>query len=147
MNTGILSLAVCEYLDFNSMGKHFYLLIHPGYTPGADHGTREGAGQDRGEPSSVQECYEVARRNFASYPKARLVRAKIPEILPSVRIPQPCYLSLDLNIVEPEIAALEFFWGKLSLGAPVILDDYGWSGFVPQKEAMDEFAARQGFRS
>ena len=28
----------------------------------------------------------------------------------------------------------------------MILDDYGWLGYVPQKEAMDEFAATVGGR-
>ena len=31
--------------------------------------------------------------SFAPYPKARLVRGQIPETLPSVSIPQFCYLS------------------------------------------------------
>jgi O-methyltransferase len=145
VNTGIYSLAVCEYLDFNSTGKNFYLFDTFAGIPPEQITEREKAlGRIAENQAWFEECYEVARQNFASYPKARLVRGKIPDTLPSVSIPQLCYLSLDLNIVEPEIAALEFFWGKLSPGAPVILDDYGWSGFVPQKETMDEFAARQG---
>lgn len=49
-----------------------------------------------------------------------------------------------MNIAAPEIAALEFFWDKLTPGAPVILDDYGWAHYRPQKEAMDDFATRKG---
>ncbi len=55
-----------------------------------------------------------------------------------------CYLSLDMNVVAPERAAIEFFWDKLVPGAPVILDDYGWLGYRPQKRALDEFAASRG---
>src|SRR5260370_23747644 len=95
-------------------------------------------------PSMYSECYEVARRNFAPFPRARLVRGKVPDTLATVSIPKVCYLSLDMNIVQPEIAAIEFFWDKLSAGAPVILDDYVWSHYVPQKEAMDRFAQQKG---
>ena len=56
-------------------------------------------------------------------------------------IKQVCYLSLDLNCAEPEIAAIRFFWDLLVPGAPVVLDDYGSLGYVPQKLAMDAFAA------
>jgi hypothetical protein len=92
------------------------------------------------------ECFEIARRNFAPFPKAVLVRGKVPDTLRSVDIEQVCYLSIDMNIVEPEIAAIEFFWDKLSPGAPVILDDYGWSTYLLQKEAMDRFAEQRGVR-
>jgi hypothetical protein len=61
-----------------------------------------------------------------------------------VDIRRVCYLSIDMNIVEPEIAAIEFFWDKLSPGAPVVLDDYGWSNYRLQKEAMDRFARQRG---
>ena len=42
------------------------------------------------------------------------------------------------------MAAFEYFWDKLSPGAPVILDDYGWTLHAAQKEAMDALAAERG---
>ena len=49
-----------------------------------------------------------------------------------------------MNIVEPEIAALEFFWDKLVPGALVVLDDYGWGDHIEQKRAIDAFAMNRG---
>jgi O-methyltransferase len=145
VNTGMYSLAVCDYLAFNRTGKAFHLFDTFAGIPLEQITQRERElGRIEENQAWFEECYEVARRNFAAYPRAQLVRGKIPDTLKSVDIPEICYLSLDMNIVEPEIAALEFFWGKLTPGAPVILDDYGWSGFAPQKEALDAFAARRG---
>ena len=51
------------------------------------------------------------------------VRGKVPNTLaafPADR--RVSYLSIDLNIVLPEIAAMEFFWDKLSPGALVVLE-------------------------
>jgi hypothetical protein len=31
-----------------------------------------------------------------------------------------------MNIAKPERAAIEHFWDRLVVGAPVIFDDYGW---------------------
>jgi hypothetical protein len=49
-----------------------------------------------------------------------------------------------MNCAPPEIAAADHFWDRLSPGAVMLLDDYGYYGFTPQKEAFDEFARRRG---
>jgi hypothetical protein len=88
----------------------------------------------------------LAQRNFAPFPQARLVRGKVPESLATVPIDRVCYLSLDMNLVVPETAAIHYFWDRLVPGAPVVLDDYGWLGYEAQKTAMDEFAAGKGLK-
>ena len=40
--------------------------------------------------------------------------------------------------------AIEHFWPKLSTGAMVVLDDYGWTRYEAQKETIDEFARSVG---
>jgi O-methyltransferase len=91
-----------------------------------------------------EDCYNLAQQNFAPYPGAVLVRGRVPESLSTVSINKVCYMSLDMNIAEPEVAALEFFWDELVQGAIVILDDYGWADHRPQKEALDAFASSVG---
>lgn len=141
VNTGMYSLAVCSYLDFNSIDKAFYLFDTYQGLP-LEQLTEDEKDLGRIEESLkfYSECYEIARRNFAPYRNAHLVRGKVPDTLRSVDIKKVCFLSLDMNITLPEIAAIEFFWDKLSPGAPVILDDYGWTAYEPQKQAMDSFA-------
>lgn len=93
-----------------------------------------------------QECYELAKRNFAPFPQAHLIRGRVPDTLNNVHIDKVCYLSIDMNIVVPEIAAIKFFYDKLVKGAPVILDDYGFTHYYKQKEAWDAFAATKGIK-
>jgi hypothetical protein len=145
VNTGIFSLAICDYLDFNATGKSFYLFDTFAGIPDeqiSDEERRLG----RAEESRVMfsPCFEVAARNFAPYPRARLIRGRVPDTLRVVDVRRVCYLSLDMNLAEPELAAIEHFWDRLVPGAPVVLDDYGWSHYRPQKEAMDAFAGRNG---
>jgi hypothetical protein len=68
----------------------------------------------------------------------------VPDTLELVDTPRVAFLSIDMNNTAPEIAAAEFFWPKLTPGAPVILDDYGWAEHIEQKRAFDAFAARHG---
>ena len=50
----------------------------------------------------------------------------------------------DMNCVQPEIAAAEYFWERLVPGAVMLLDDYGHAGHELQKEAFDRFSKHHG---
>ena len=146
VNTGMLSLAICDYLGFADLAREFWLFdTFAGIPPHQMTDTeRDGIGGWHNKHSYV-ECYEAVARSFAPFPNARLVRGEVPATL--ARFPPDrgvAYLSIDMNIVLPEIAALEFFWPKLVPGAVVLLDDYGWATHRAQKAGMDAFAARQG---
>jgi O-methyltransferase len=146
VNTGIMSLAACHYVDFNSTGKDFFLFDTYEGIPEEQMAPGERADRLQENARYYEDCYDMALRNFASFPRAHLVRGRVPESLRSVEIDRVCYLALDMNIAEPEIAAIEHFWDRLVVGAPVLLDDYGWRHYSLQKAEMDRFAARKGVK-
>lgn len=143
-NTGITSLAVCEYVDFNRIGKSFWLFDTFGGIPREQMSVNEAATRESGDTGIYPECFELAQRNFAPYPKVRLVRGKVPDTLSSVEIDQVCYLAIDMNIEYPERAALAHFWPKIVPGGIVVFDDYGWLVHRAQKDSHDAFAKSQG---
>lgn len=144
VHTGSLSLAICKYIDLNSTGKSFYLFdTFTGIPVEQMAGDELPFRTDENRMYYQQDSYETARKNFEPYPNVRLVRGRVPDTLASVEIEAVSYLSLDMNIAAPEVAALEFFWPKLSTGAIVLLDDYGWTHYRPQKVALDRFAAER----
>jgi hypothetical protein len=146
VNTGIMSLAICNFIDFNATGKSFYLFDTFAGIP--EHQMLPTEKQDRVIESQnfYEECFDLAKRNFAPFPRAVLVRGMVPDTLATVSIDQVCYLHIDLNIAYPEVAAIEHFWDKLVRGAAVVLDDYGFLAYKEQKRTMDEFAARKGVK-
>lgn len=144
VNTGIMSLSICNYINFNSLEKNFYLFDTFCGIP-EEQSTAEELNYVRDHNTDFyEECYDVAVRNFAPYPKAHLVRGKVPETLSAVNIDKVCYLHIDMNNAYPEQAAINHFWEKLSPSAVVVLDDYGWKLFEAQRKAMDEFASQKG---
>jgi O-methyltransferase len=143
VNTGIFSLAVCEYVDLNSLDKSFYLFDTFNGIPVVQMSAQERAARSDFNTQVYPECYELACRNFAEFKRAVLVRGTVPETLASVVIEKVAYLSIDMNIAYPERKAIEHFWPKLSSGAFVLLDDYGWQGYEEQMESMDDFARSQ----
>src|SRR4051812_21547481 len=85
VNTGITSLAVCDYLDFNSTGKSFWLFDTFSGIPQEQISARERElGRSRENAVLYGECYELARANFEPYVRARLVRGRVPDTLPTV---------------------------------------------------------------
>lgn len=145
-NTGIMSLAICNYLDFNHLQKDFYLFDTYCGIPDDQVTPGERKNGLHLQNSDYEECFERAKQNFAPFKRAQLVRGKVPDTLTSVSIDKICYLMLDMNIVAPERAALEYFWPKLVSGAIVLFDDYGWSGYIAQKQAHDAFAESKGVK-
>ncbi len=57
------------------------------------------------------ECYDEVRKTFLAF-NVRIIRGAVPETLSSVDSEKIAYLSIDMNCVEPEIAAAEFFGKK-----------------------------------
>ena len=144
VSTGIYSLAICTYLDFNSLDRDFWLFDTFNGIPASHMAEEEREARTAESELLYVECYELARSNFAPYPRAQLVRGTVPETLETVPIERVAYLSLDMSIVAPERAAIEHFWPKLVPGGIVVLGNYGWKPYPLQRQAMDDFAASVG---
>lgn len=144
VNTGVFSLAVCEYIDFNASGKNFWLFDTFAGIPESQMSKTEATQRKIDNKGLYVDCWDMARANFAPYPKANLIRGMVPETLPQADVDQVCYLSIDMNIAAPERAAIEYFWPKLVPGAVVVLDDYGVRGYEEQQATMNDFASTVG---
>jgi hypothetical protein len=150
VNRGFLSSVIMDYLDWNSLGKHFYLLdtfrgMDDRFVSSGDKasGAAEKNRMHLATGFYVQGVEEV-RANFSQWKNLSLIEGTIPETLPQVHAKKITYLHLDTNCSPPEIAAIEFFWERLVPGAFVLLDDYAYCGYLSQKIAMDQFAQGKG---
>jgi O-methyltransferase len=142
VNKGGLALTVAHYVQFQTLNKTFYLLdTFRGLT---EKYLSEEEKRLRGGESGYEECYAEVKETFRPFTNVVIVRGAVPETLDQVKSEMISYLSIDMNCVEPEIEAAEFFWKKLVSGAVLLLDDYGWAGHIAQKRAFDQFAAEKG---
>ena len=145
VNTGIFSRAVIDYIDFNKTGKTYYLLD-----------TFEGLDERYSTPLERERelnkkynihkdaLVEQVQETFKEF-KVKIIKGPVPETLSQVPASPIAYLSIDMNCVQPEVAALNFFWDKMVPGGIIILDDYGYcNAFMEQKHAHDEFARTHG---
>ncbi|WP_156745737.1 class I SAM-dependent methyltransferase [Mycobacterium sp. ACS4054] len=147
---GFLSSAIMEYLDWDRLGKTFYLLdtfagIDPRYVTADE---RRGGALERSEQQLRNGMYvsgvEGVRANFAQWKNQRIIVGPVPETLDQVEARTVAFLHIDMNCAPPEVAALRFFWPRLSPGAFVLLDDYAYHGHEEQRLAMDALAGELG---
>jgi O-methyltransferase len=143
VNRGGLSLTAMKFVEFERLGKRFFLLD-----------TFEGLVEEQLEPGERQSglrggdyepCFDAVVKTFATYGAAvKIVKGPVPATLGQVNSRRIAYLSIDMNAKEPELAAAEYFWDRLSPGAVVVLDDYGWRKHAAQRLAFDAFARSKG---
>jgi hypothetical protein len=132
VNRGFLSSAIMDYLDWDSLGKHFYLLdtfrgMDERFLSSEDKasGTTEKNRMHLATGFYVKGIEEV-RANFSQWKNLSLIEGSIPETLPQVRANKIAYLHLDMNCSLPEVAAIRFLWEHLVQSAFVLLDDYAF---------------------
>jgi hypothetical protein len=144
VNTGILSGAIMTYLDFNRMPERtYYLLDTFAGIPDEQISDSERSSGLAGMNAKYQggdTLLGIVRRKFSPWPSARVIPGRVPDTLVEVDSERIVFASIDMNVVEPEIAAAEFLWPRLVPGAFMLLDDYGWAPHIHQKRAWDVFA-------
>ena len=109
--------------SFQLPGKKFYLLDT---FQGLDPRFISDAERTRGiDNYKYRDSYAEVVQTFRDF-DVRIIRGPVPDTLSQCDTGQICYLSIDMNNVLPEIAALEYFWEKVVDGGFILLDDYGF---------------------
>ena len=137
---GFSSSVAARYLEFGGRDKQWYLYDTFSGIP-AD---QLNPGDDSPAIYRAEGLYESCRARFAQYANVHVIRGRIPEVLRERAPGKVAFLHLDMNSAQAESAALEFFSDRFSPGAMVLLDDYGWRGYRPQKLVADAFFGKKG---
>ena len=150
VNAGFLSSAIVRYVDWNKLGKRFYLVdtfAGPDFSQLSPqeiaNGRREILEQAVERGSYVTDVDSV-RRNYAQWDRIAVVQGKVPEALPSISVERLAFLHLDMNCAFPECEALKYFWDRITVGGIVLLDDYAYFGYEAQGNALDAVASTLG---
>lgn len=145
VHKGGLSIALVNYIDFKSTNKKLFLLdTYDGYDINYLSEEEKKLGLIEKYKTFKTNCYEEVLNRFSEY-NCKVIKGSIPETLPLCDTEKIAYLSIDMNCVEPEIAAFRYFWPKIVTGGVVILDDYGFTDHILQKQAFDLLAKELNF--
>ncbi len=127
---------VSRYVDLEQSGRGLYLydLFH-----GAG-----GAGRGIAMPQHDSDLAWRVEQRFKQYSRAHVVPGFIPDSFQIALPEQICFLHIDLNDAAAETAALDGLWDRLSPGAVIVYDDFGWNIHAEQHAAATEGLARRG---
>jgi hypothetical protein len=116
VNTGILTGAILKYVQWNTQSsKKFYLLDTFRGIP-TNGLSEQSSATATISNANYRDVLELMRLHFSQYANVVLIEGSVPHTLPQVEATKVAYLSIDMNVPEPEIAAGEFFWPKLQPG-------------------------------
>ena len=149
VNRGFMASAIMSALDWDALDKTFWLMdTFSGLDPRFVSEAEKRAGRLESGARLLQRGFYVAgvdsvQANFAEWHNVRVIVGAIPETLGEADPNTVAFLHLDMNCAPPEVAAAEHFWDRLTAGAFVLMDDYGYVGSEEQRRALDAFARRR----
>jgi O-methyltransferase len=117
--TGFCPRAVMHYVDFQKLDKTYYLMDT---FEGMDETVSSEYEMQRNKKlgyTAKLNLYEQVQQTFKGF-RTDIIKGSIPGSLQQVKTKKVCYLSIDMNSVKPEIAALEFFWDKMVSGGLIL---------------------------
>ena len=140
---GGYSKAIIDYIGFNHLGKTFYLLD-------TYEGLVEEFANENEINSGLVQTYSNYKNTYQDVldlfknDNVQIIKGRVPDTLVLCNTNKICFLSIDMNMVMPEIEAAQFFWDKLVSGGIIVLDDYGFFAHKEQRAAFDQFATEKG---
>jgi len=84
---------------------------------------------------------EVVRANLARFPNVRYHRGWIPERFHEVEDRRFAFVHVDVDLFQPTLDSIAFFYPRLEAGGVLLCDDYGFTTCPGSRRAFDEFLA------
>jgi hypothetical protein len=82
---------------------------------------------------------ETVKANLSHYPNVEILRGWIPERFPEVSSLSFCFVHIDVDLYQPTLDSLSFFYPRLVRGGLIVCDDYGFSTCPGATRAFDEY--------
>ncbi|HZZ74233.1 MAG TPA: TylF/MycF/NovP-related O-methyltransferase [Pirellulales bacterium] len=84
---------------------------------------------------------QVAQENLADFAFCTLVKGWIPACFEPARHERFRLAHIDLDLYQPTLDSLDFFYSRMNPGGAFVFDDYGHLTCLGVRQAVDEFFA------
>jgi SAM-dependent methyltransferase len=154
---GLSAYLICEYLrrhtpEYTGAG----MVIVDSFQGLSDPGEHDVIYRDlsvkgvprKGRPFKPPRAYaasiEHVRHVLEAYPSAELVPGWIPGVLDVLPARHYRFVHVDLDLYEPILGALRYFYPRVIRGGVLVCDDYGSLFFPGAQTAVDRFCTEVG---
>ena len=81
----------------------------------------------------------MLRETLAEFCNYQIHKGWIPERFIDVSEKCFCFLHIDVDLYQPTLVSLNFFYERMTAGGMILLDDYGFKTCPGTKHAVDQF--------
>jgi hypothetical protein len=134
---GVTARIVADYVGFGAVDRHFYLYDLFEHDSGMDHHKMD---------EHAPQLFESVKARFHDLANVSVIKGKVPESFSHALPDKIAFLHIDMNSPDAEIGALNVLFERVTKGAVVIFDDYGWHAYRAQKKAEDQFFTARGYQ-
>lgn len=85
---------------------------------------------------------DAVQRAFRDFPAARIVQGWVPQVLSQLPDQRWSFVHLEVDLYEPTLGGLEYFYPRLNTGGVIITDDYGPIFTPGGRKAWRDFCTR-----
>lgn len=85
--------------------------------------------------------FEHVRAVFHDFPGVQFHRGYIPQVLAQLPDTRWAFVHIDVDLHEPTLASLEYFYPRMVRGGVIICDDYGSRLFPGARTAWEDYCA------
>ena len=82
---------------------------------------------------------EQVKSSLSKFKNIKYYKGWIPDRFSEVNIKEFSFVHIDVDLYQPTLDSLNFFYPLISKGGAMVIDDYGISTFPGAKKAVDEF--------
>lgn len=86
---------------------------------------------------------ERVKQNLARFERVQYHKGWIPERFEDVAELKFAFVHVDVDLTDPTLDSMKFFYPRLSDGGVLVCDDYGFTTCPGATEAIDEFLANK----
>jgi O-methyltransferase len=133
---GTSARIVADVVGMADLPRQYWLYDLFDYPHGSSHTHMPGMGE---------ELFESTRQRFSELPNVHVIRGAVPQVLEGQSPDTIAFLHIDMNSAPAEIGALEALFDRVSPGGVIVLDDYGYHGYVAQRDAERAWFGARGY--
>lgn len=133
---GASSHIICRKISGSGKKHHVFDSFEGISTPGKDDGSWWEAG-------SLSASEETVRLILGEFNFVEYYKGWIPERFSEVKERSFSLVHVDVDLYQPTLDSIAFFYDRMSPGGLMIFDDYGFKTCPGAKKAVDEFFSRK----
>lgn len=88
--------------------------------------------------------FEQVRSVFRAFPGVQFHRGFIPEVLAQLPETSWAFVHIDVDLHDPTLASLDYFYPRMVKGGVIVCDDYGSKLFPGARKAWESYCTENG---